>query len=400
MLAQLACENLSAAFKLRRLRGVIGQSGWRVPALSLLAAGFARVFTAARFLIATATDRAPPIADLPPDALAAVQGRIALTVAALAVLTAWVLRDLATRICARAAPRAAALKPGLWDGAVAAEAAAPARREMRASTWISQGIVMAISLALAFLILLGQFLDSVWWRWLFRPVLTLPWAGSSRIRRHRLQGTDLPSGTVGRLRAHKPATCPQNPLIRAQVVAKRSNAPEVSTVPLRSCPSAIRVTVTVSPSMIAVTVSALAGQGVDAVTTLRDGSRVLDGHEDLVSDLDRALVIGAGKGAAVFGVVIFPAGGAHRKAKPPCRLRSGDDHAGLFACRKGQKLALGKTPVQGGLGEGAKRKAGSTGAWEPFWAKEFAFGDASRHGINMAPLNAPHQEFPIVACHA
>ena len=35
----------------------------------------------------------------------------------------------------------------------------------------------AMTLALGFLILAGQFLDHGWWRWLFHPALTLPWAG-------------------------------------------------------------------------------------------------------------------------------------------------------------------------------------------------------------------------------
>jgi hypothetical protein len=39
------------------------------------------------------------------------------------------------------------------------------------------GAAMALTLGTVFLILAGQFLDHAWWRWLFHPALTLPWAG-------------------------------------------------------------------------------------------------------------------------------------------------------------------------------------------------------------------------------
>jgi hypothetical protein len=178
MLTHLATEDrLSAAFELRRLRSLIAQAGWRIPALSLVAAIFALPFAAARGLITTATDWAPWIEDLTPEDAAALQGQIALTLAALAFLTAWIARSLATRIYLRAAPRAAGLKPGLWDGTAASEAAEPARPASRimATPWYT--LAAAITFGLAFLILAGQFLDHAWWRWLFHPMLTLPWAG-------------------------------------------------------------------------------------------------------------------------------------------------------------------------------------------------------------------------------
>lgn len=178
MLSHLAAEDrLSAAFELRRLRSLIAQSGWRVPALALLVAGFALPFAGARGLITTATDWAPWIEDLTPDELAALKGRITLALALLAFATAWIIRALATRIYATAAPLAAGLKPGLWDSAQAAEAAIPARARSRLMTAVWYGSAMAITLGLAFLILAGQFLDHAWWRWIFHPALTLPWAG-------------------------------------------------------------------------------------------------------------------------------------------------------------------------------------------------------------------------------
>ena len=178
MLAHLATEDrLSAAFELRRLRSVVAQAGWRIPALSLLTALFALPVFAVRGLVATATDWAPWVQDLTPDDASALRGQIALTLAAIVFLTTWVLRALATRTYATAAPRAAGLKPGLWDGSQASEAAEPAKPPSRLLTGLWYGLAMVVTLVLAFLILAGQFLDHAWWRWLFHPALTLPWAG-------------------------------------------------------------------------------------------------------------------------------------------------------------------------------------------------------------------------------
>lgn len=178
MLAHLAAEDrLSAAFELRRLRSLVAQAGWRVPALMLLTALLALPFAGARGIITTATDWAPWVEDLPPDRLAALQGQVTLGLAALAFFGTWLLRSLATRSYVTAAPRAAGLKPGLWDGSQAAEAATPARARSRLLTTLWYGTAMAFSLALSFLILAGQFLDHAWWRWLFHPALSLPWAG-------------------------------------------------------------------------------------------------------------------------------------------------------------------------------------------------------------------------------
>lgn len=177
-LAHLATEDrLSAAFELRRLRSLVAQAGWRVPALAALTTLFALPVFAARGLITTAGDWAPWTQDLTPEDATALRGQITLALAAVAFLSTWVLRTLAARTYATAAPRAARLRPGLWDGSQAAEAAIPARRRSRLLTALWYVIAMAATLATAFLILAGQFLDHAWWRWLFHPALTLPWAG-------------------------------------------------------------------------------------------------------------------------------------------------------------------------------------------------------------------------------
>lgn len=178
MLAHLAAEDrLSAAFELRRLRGLVAQAGWRIPALSILTTLCALPFFAARGLITTAGDWAPWTQDLTPDEAAALNGQIALALGAVAFLATWTLRSLAARAYAFAAPRAAGLRPGRWDGTEAAEAAQPARSRSRLITALWYVVAMTATLATAFLILAGQFLDHAWWRWLFHPALTLPWAG-------------------------------------------------------------------------------------------------------------------------------------------------------------------------------------------------------------------------------
>jgi hypothetical protein len=176
--AHLAAEDrLSAAFELRRLRSVVAQAGWRVPALAVLAALMALPFAGARGLITTATDWAPQLETMTPDQLAEVQGWITLALAALAFISVWLTRSLAARVYTLAAARAAGLKPGLWDGTQAAEGAVPATPRSRTLATLWYAIAMAATLAFSFLILAGQFLDYAWWRWIFHPALTLPWAG-------------------------------------------------------------------------------------------------------------------------------------------------------------------------------------------------------------------------------
>jgi Protein of unknown function (DUF4013) len=178
MLAHLATEDrLSAAFELRRLRSVIAQSGWRVPALGALTLVLGIPFVALRGLITTATDGAPWVQDMTADQIAGLRGQIALAMAAWAFLSLWLLRSLAARIYARAAPRAAGLKPGIWDGTAASEAAEPATPASRLMTALWYLLAMGFAFGLGTQILVAQFLDHAWWRWTFHPFLTLPWPG-------------------------------------------------------------------------------------------------------------------------------------------------------------------------------------------------------------------------------
>ena len=178
MLAHLATEDrLSAAFELRRLRSVVTQAGWRVPALGALTLLVSIPLFGARGLITTAPSFAPQLDDMTPDQIATLKGQIALAIAAFAFVSLWGLRGLAARIYARAAPRAAGLRPGLWDGALAAEAAEPARPASRLMAALWYLAAMGFAGGLGFQILASQFLDHAYWRWIFHPFLTLPWPG-------------------------------------------------------------------------------------------------------------------------------------------------------------------------------------------------------------------------------
>ena len=178
MFAHLATEDrLSAAFELRRLRSVVAQSGWRLAGLGILTTLCALPLVAARGVIATATDTWPVLEEMSPDQIADIQGQVALALGAFAFLSTWLLRSLAARIYARAAARAATRRPGLWDASQASEGveAVPASGRSFALVWY--GLAMVVMLGFSFLLLVGQFLDHAWWRWIFHPALTLPWSG-------------------------------------------------------------------------------------------------------------------------------------------------------------------------------------------------------------------------------
>jgi hypothetical protein len=84
---------------------------------------------------------------------------------------------MAARLYADAAPQAAGLRPGLWDGSVASEAATPGRPRSRISAGVSLIVSVAFAWGVGALILMAQFLDHAWWRWITHPYFALPWAG-------------------------------------------------------------------------------------------------------------------------------------------------------------------------------------------------------------------------------
>ena len=178
MLAHVATEDrLSAAYELRRIKGVVAQSGWRLAWLAAVTLVLATPFFAAHGVITLGHDFFPGLEDMTPEAAAGLKGQIALATAAVAFGALMILRGMAARIYVFAAPRAAGLRPGLWDGSVASDAATPARPRSRlmVALWVS--LAVACSGAFGFMILMTQFLDHAWWRWVTHPFFALPWPG-------------------------------------------------------------------------------------------------------------------------------------------------------------------------------------------------------------------------------
>lgn len=177
-LAHAAAESRAAAvFEARRLRALAAHAGWRLPGLGFLTLGFALPLFAARGLPAFAGAILPGLEDMSSAEIAALEGRIALAEAAYAFAALLLLRGLAARIYARAAPAAAGADPALWARSrarLAARFSAAPSRPARA-LWLL--LALAPGLGLSFLVLAAQFLNYGWWHWLTHPFLLLPWPG-------------------------------------------------------------------------------------------------------------------------------------------------------------------------------------------------------------------------------
>jgi hypothetical protein len=178
MLAHMAVEGrLAAAFQLRRIRGVMAQAGWRVAALSVLTFAAGLPFIGVQAFATLAPSVIPQIDVMTPEELLAVRNWLTLVTAGYAFTALWILRSIAARIYANAAPRAAGLRPGLWDGAVASEVAQPARARSRVLTTLWVGAAMAAGAGIDAQLVVAQFIHHAWWRWVFHPFFALPWAG-------------------------------------------------------------------------------------------------------------------------------------------------------------------------------------------------------------------------------
>ena len=178
MLAHVATEDrLSAAYELRRIKGVMVQSRWRLAWLAAVTLLLATLFFAARGVITMGPEFFPGLEDMTSRQVADLKGQIFLAMAIISFVGLYLLRGMAARIYAFAAPRAAGLRPGLWDGSVASDAAAPAKAQARMATFLWVALAMMANGAFAFVILSTQFLDHAWWRWITHPLFALPWPG-------------------------------------------------------------------------------------------------------------------------------------------------------------------------------------------------------------------------------
>lgn len=165
----------SAALQFRRLHSAFAQAGWRMAGLSGLTVLFALPLFAARGLPAFAGAMIEGIETLPPEDIARLIGAKGLATAAYVFVSLLILRRMAARIYARAAPRAAWAEPVLWAGTRARAVATQGARRPRLVRAFWLVLSAAILALLAFLILAGQFLNYGWWHWLTHPFLVLPW---------------------------------------------------------------------------------------------------------------------------------------------------------------------------------------------------------------------------------
>ena len=178
MLAHMAAEGrLAAAFQIRRICGVIAMSGWRFAGLAALTFLAGLPFIGVHGFIMLAPGAFPAIAAMTLEQIADLRGWLAIGTAGYTFSALWVLRSLAARLYAHGASRAAGLRPGLWDGSLAAEVAMPARARSRVLTGLWVGIAMAAGAGIVAQIVVAQFINHAWWRWVFHPVFALPWAG-------------------------------------------------------------------------------------------------------------------------------------------------------------------------------------------------------------------------------
>jgi hypothetical protein len=178
MLAHMATEGrLAAAFQLRRIRGVMAQAGWRVAVLAVLTVLAGVPFIGVQGFAMLAPGAFPRVADMTPDQLAGLRGWLDFGTAAYAFAALWALRSIAARIYARAAPRAAGQCPARWQGALAAGVAVPARGQPRLLTALWVAIAMAAGAGIGVQLVVTQFINHAWWRWVFHPFFALPWPG-------------------------------------------------------------------------------------------------------------------------------------------------------------------------------------------------------------------------------
>jgi hypothetical protein len=178
MLAHMAAEGrLAAAFQLRRLKGVVAQAGWRHAGLTVLTFVAGLPLIGLHGFVTLAPGAFPTIDAMTGEDIVALRQLLALGAAAYVFAALWVLRGLAARLYALAAPRAAGLRPGLWDGSTASEAALPAKARSRILTTVWISIAMVAGAGIGAQIVIAQFINHAWWRWVFHPFFALPWAG-------------------------------------------------------------------------------------------------------------------------------------------------------------------------------------------------------------------------------
>ena len=178
-LAHFASEQrFGAFFELRRIRSVTKSAGWRVPWIAVWTGILSIPLFGMRALPVFVEDLIPGFADMGPDAQEQVIFGTALFTAVWAFFSLALLRGMAAKAYAVAAPRAAAGQDAaLWEGQRAA-AVQPTRSERRRLLWpFWQSLAAAAYFGLVAQIFVGQFMNHSWALWVTHPAFLLPWAG-------------------------------------------------------------------------------------------------------------------------------------------------------------------------------------------------------------------------------
>ncbi|MCI2398784.1 DUF4013 domain-containing protein [Aliiroseovarius subalbicans] len=162
-------------FELRRVRSVVRHTGYGY-VIWVLASGIAALpIFASRGVPVFAEGIHPGLADMGPDQIALVRFGIDIATAAYSLIALIILKRWSAGIYARAAGRAAAgSDAALWHGAVIG--ASDAKRPFQVTRLLRNVITLALWVAFAFVIYLGQFLNHDWWAWMTHPFVFLPWS--------------------------------------------------------------------------------------------------------------------------------------------------------------------------------------------------------------------------------
>lgn len=178
-LAHFAAEGrFGAFFEVRRIRSVAKSAGWRVAWIAVWTGVLSIPLFGMRALPVFVEELIPGFATMTADMQGQVIFAVALFTSAWAFFALTVLRAMAAKAYAIAAPRAAAGGDAeLWVNRLAAQVT-PIRSERRRLLWpVWHAIAAAAYFGLVAQIFVGQFMNHDWALWVTHPVFLLPWAG-------------------------------------------------------------------------------------------------------------------------------------------------------------------------------------------------------------------------------
>lgn len=178
-LAHASAEGrFGAFFEYRRIRSVFRAAGWRVAWLALVSVVLCVPFLGVRALPVFIEGIVPGFAEMTPAEQLQVARLFDFSGAVLAFVIVLFLRDCASSIYGRAAPRAARGRAkAVWKDHAALGTVCTGREPSRpiAALWLVLSCV--VWLGLPILIVMSQFMNYTPVLWLTHPVFLLPWVG-------------------------------------------------------------------------------------------------------------------------------------------------------------------------------------------------------------------------------